>query len=63
MSEKEKMINLLMSELAVSAVEITHAHIGEELAEKLQAEAEKFYNIYLMFDAVAGTVTPQERPF
>lgn len=56
------MINLLMSELAVSAVEITHAHIGEELAEKLQNEAEKFYNIYLMFDAVGGTVS-EERPF
>lgn len=62
MSEKDKMINLLMSELAVSSIEITRAHIGEELAEKLQAEAEKFYNIYLMFDAVAGTVS-EERPF
>ena len=62
MSEKDKMINLLMSELAVSSVEITRAHIGEELAKKLQAEAEKFYNIFLMFDAVAGTVS-EERPF
>lgn len=63
MNEKDMRMKLIVEELCASAIKIAHAHIDKELDTVMLREAEKFYNMFLMFEATAGTVTPQERPF
>lgn len=56
------MMKLILEELCDSSIAIAKAYVGKDLDMTMMREAEKFYNIFLMFDAVSGTVS-EERPF
>lgn len=57
------MMKLIIEELCDSSIAIAKAYVGKDLELTMMREAEKFYDMFLMFDAVAGTITPAERPF